>query len=673
MRRLAVFSCAFLVIFTFSETPIAWAQGQTGPRNREAASPPAADSPADNPLRNSNTADALDAPRVVSGGGVALPSPDIRRAAEFEQPTPRRYANPFPGPAAAPAQNDIPPASAVGLMRPDGARYAESQGGGAENQADGEQGSPVAPFAGSPNPTTVDRYPPQSPPNLLPNGEARLADQPPVLNAPGTAASPVTQASSFPERRPEEVSTGTAKPGDPRLEGEQTPQLAVEKIAPEEVQVGKTAVFRTTVRNTGQITAHEVEIHDLVPQGMRLVGTTPEAKQGLNGEIIWELGRLRPGDEQTVEAHFMPVSEGDLGSVATVQFQAIASAKTRVTRPMLHLETRLPESVLIGEEAAVSIIVSNPGTGIATGVVIEEIVPQGFEHEAGRHLEYEVGTLKPGESRTLDLTLKAIQPGPGENRLNARGEGGLFTEDKRPINVISPALDIALEGPGRRFLEREATYTVSVSNPGTAPARQVELVAYLPQGMKFVKADNAGQYDPKTRTVRWNLEELPAQESGAVALTAIPIEPGSQNLRVSGAARLVPPVEKEQPVLVEGVAAILFEVGDLVDPIEVGGETTYQIRVVNQGTKAATDVEVVCVLPPELQFVTAEGPTAHRSSANQVSFEMLPELGPKAETTYRIRVRGAQSGDQRIRVLLQTGQMQTPVTKEESTRVFSDQ
>ena len=48
-------------------------------------------------------------------------------------------------------------------------------------------------------------------------------------------------------------------------------------------------------------------------------------------------------------------------------------------------------------------------------------------------------------------------------------------------------------------------------------------------------------------------------------------------------------VEKVQPVIVEGIAAILFQTVDVTDPIEVGGETTDEIRVLNQGSKAATN------------------------------------------------------------------------------------
>jgi hypothetical protein len=47
-------------------------------------------------------------------------------------------------------------------------------------------------------------------------------------------------------------------------------------------------------------------------------------------------------------------------------------------------------------------------------------------------------------------------------------------------------------------------------------------------------------------------------------------------------------------------------------------------------------------------------------------------LAPKADTTYRVRVQGLRSGDLRLRVQLLTDEMSTPVTKEESTRVYSD-
>ena len=66
-----------------------------------------------------------------------------------------------------------------------------------------------------------------------------------------------------------------------------------------------------------------------------------------------------------------------------------------------------------------------------------------------------------------------------------------------------------------------------------------------------------------------------------------------KRLQVEGNAQQGLTDEVKRDVLVEGLAAIMFEVRDSEDPIEVGGETSYEIRVVNQGTKAATNVQVV--------------------------------------------------------------------------------
>jgi uncharacterized repeat protein (TIGR01451 family) len=222
-------------------------------------------------------------------------------------------------------------------------------------------------------------------------------------------------------------------------------------------------------------------------------------------------------------------------------------------------------------------------------------------------------------------------------------------------------------------LEREAVYQVSVNNPGTAAAQGVDLVAYLPAGLKFISANNAGQYDEANRAVHWRLEELPTNVTGKVELVTLPVEPGQQSIKLRGSAQRGLNVEKEQPILIEGIAAILFQVADLNNPIEVGGETTYEVHVVNQGSKAASNLQLTVTLPPELQPLAAEGPTRYAVAGNRITFDGLARLAPKADTTYRIRAKGLRPGDLRARFQLTTDEMQTPVTKEESTRVYADE
>lgn len=655
--------------------------------------------PAEHPLRDSAgggqapAGTRADHPLRDSGGGRALEDVPPARI-----PTPDSTTSLPPNdsaPAERPADNQpAPPAGAIDpFVRHTGGNAPTGPSAsplGLDGQGSGSSPSDLS----AAEPPSADRYADRHSElrsEAVEGGEpgyfrADPLDAPRSLGSSGAAAPPLlggpsASAPDDPTLPPVEGSAtaggvlggGTGLPGPRSLEGPQSPQLSIQKLAPKEVRVGKPATFRIRVRNAGAVAAEGVEVRDQVPKGARLLGTTPRATRGTRGELVWKLQTLPPGEEASVEMQVVPTDEGEMGSVATVHFAAQASARCVVTKPELVLKASGPEKVLIGENVVVRIEVSNPGSGVATGVVLAEHVPPGLQHPAGRDLEYEIGDLPPGDSRELELTLTATQPGPATNLLVARGDGNLSAEERLNLEVTAPLLDVALDGPTRRYLEREARYRLVVANPGTAAAEQIELVAYLPSGLEFVRANNHGHYEQATRAVHWRLEELPVNVSGAVELVTMPVEPGEHKIRLRGVAERVAAVEKEQPVVVEGIAAILFQAVDVTDPIEVGAETTYEIRVLNQGSKAATDVQLVVLLPPEMRPVAAEGPTRHAVEGNRVRFEGLSRLAPKADTTYRVRARGMQPGDLRTRVQLLTAEMSSPVTKEESTRVYADE
>lgn len=575
---------------------------------------------------------------------------------------------------------------------------------GARPIAAAQPAQPVAPSAADPVPAlpqdsipNADQAPPATTaagePQVLP-GAAIVVPQPPATNnldnfAPPANANRTAQASvelgAGPPATTDENFVpvaaaasandleGTGRPGAQQLEGVQAPHVTIEKRAPAEIQVGKPATFVIRVKNTGAVIAHGVEIHDQVPKGTRLVNTTPQARVSPEGALVFDIGALKPGEETTAQVQLMPLSEGEIGSLATVHFKAEASVRTLATKPELRVEVSAPPKVMIGAEVPLKIKITNPGSGAATGVVLTEKVPQGLKHSAGDELEFEVGVLKPGETRELELSLTAANPGVVLNTLTARGDANLKAENQVEVEVIAPALKVGMTGPKRRYLERSATYSISVSNPGTAPAKDIELVSSLPKGLKFVEANNAGQYDAATHSVYWSLEELPAQETGTVTLTAMPVEPGELKLQIKGQAKQGLTDQQEETISVEGLAAVQFELVDVNDPIEVNGQTTYEIRVTNSGSKAATNLRLVALLPTEMKAITAEGPSRHVVDGQRVLFDPVRTLAPKADTTYTVKVQGLQPGDLRIRVQLLTDEIRNPITKEESTRVYTDE
>lgn len=460
------------------------------------------------------------------------------------------------------------------------------------------------------------------------------------------------------------------EPGDRRLEGIQAPSVVIHKRAPDQVQVGKPATFVIQVQNVGVVEAADVQIHDRIPAGMTLIESTPQAQ--LEGDhLVWQLGALEPGGERTVSMQLVPEVEGELGSVARVSFEAAASVRTVSTRPALKITQRAPAQVLIGQQLEIELEVSNPGTGAATGVTLQTDVPDGLEHPKGRQLDNLIGTLGPGEIRRQVLRLRAVAPGQVSSEIRITGDDGLSAIDTTAIQIIAPELAIEVEGPTRRYLERQATYQIHLANVGSAEATNVEIIAYLDRGFSFVGTEFQGQYDPNRHAVYWSLAELPPEARGAVPLTLLPIEAGERAIRLEARGDLNLISRHEKKVTVDAPAELTYSITDDADPIEVGSLATYEIRILNRGAREDGDVNLKVQLPEGLELVSSET-DASTDGQGLVVFAPHAVIPAKGEVVHRIRVKGIQPGTQIVKAIVTSSQAPTAVTKEESTTVYAD-
>ena len=94
--------------------------------------------------------------------------------------------------------------------------------------------------------------------------------------------------------------------------------------------------------------------------------------------------------------------------------------------------------------------------------------------------------------------------------------------------------------------------------------------------------------------------------------------------------------------------------------------------MVNQGSKAAENLRLSAIFPPEMKVLRVEGTGHPAINDHRVDFEPVAQLAPKAEATFRIRAQALQAGDLRVKMQLQSDDMRQPVNKEESTRVYVD-
>ena len=460
-------------------------------------------------------------------------------------------------------------------------------------------------------------------------------------------------------------------PGERRLEGAQTPSVIIQKRAPSEVRVGKAASFVVNVQNVGAADALNVEVYDQVPAGMRFIEASPAPKQ-IGNQLMWQLGSMAAGEERTITLQLVPELEGELGSVARVSFEAAASVRTLSTKPELKIVQRVPEQgVLIGQQLEIEIEVSNPGSGAAMGVVLQEDVPEGLEHPRGRKLDNLLGTLEPGEVRRQMLRLRAVTPGIVENTIRLVSDDGLETEHTVSVQVVAPDLQLQLMGPSRRFLERPATYELQVANQGTADATNLEIAVHLDRGFTFVSTENEGYYDPNRHAVFWSLAQLPAGSQGIVPLTLLPVEIGQQAIRIEAEGDLGVTVQSQRAMTVEGFAELDFRISNSGGPIEVGAETEYEVVVTNTGSMLDQNVRIQLQLPPGLELISTSG-DAGTNGQGLVVFQPILELQPNQMVKHTIRVRGLEAGVHVVQAVVASQQSTVAVKKEESTRVYAD-
>jgi uncharacterized repeat protein (TIGR01451 family) len=316
--------------------------------------------------------------------------------------------------------------------------------------------------------------------------------------------------------------------------------------------------------------------------------------------------------------------------------------------------------------------VSNPGTGPVTNLLLRGKLPEGLQHSQGAVVEAELGVLAPGEARTVTLTTAAAKGGRQAVEIAASGEGGLETNANTAVMVLGPVLQLQRGGPAKCYVKGEVGLEMELANAGSAAAGYVEVVDTLPAGLEFVAASDAGAYDPAARTITWRLAALPPGGRQRLGYRVKAVTVGEQVERTLVRADRGSEVRAESTFTVEGIPALLLEVVDLEDPIEIGGELTYEVRVVNQGSCPCTNIQITATVPDGLQAHEATGPSAYKVQGAQVVFEPLPKLATKADVVYRIKVRGRQPGDYRFKVQMTCEQLSQPVYKEEASRVYKN-
>jgi uncharacterized repeat protein (TIGR01451 family) len=445
----------------------------------------------------------------------------------------------------------------------------------------------------------------------------------------------------------------------------------MEWIGPPTAKVGQPADYSLVVRNVCNIPVQQVIVRVRMPAGITVSATEPRCASE-NNVLMWELGTMMAKQEKNLQMKLVANAKGDVTPQAWVTFTGSSVMRIRIREPKLALKAQAQDKVLVGDTANFTLTVSNPGDGSADQVKIHASLSEGLEHAKGSKVDFDIGNLAAGESRSVTLLCVAKGGGMQKCEAEAEAEAGLHAKDTAAVSIIMPRLDLVLSGPGLRYLGRKAQYTLKVTNPGDAAASNVTVSDVVPDGFKVLAASDGGRHDFATRTVSWFLGEVGPGQTHEVKFEVEAINPGVHRHKAMavGARDLKSVAELETRV--EGLSALLLEMVDTEDPIEVGGETAYEIRVTNTGSKTETDIKLIATVPDKMEFKNATGPARYRAEGKTIVFEPIDKLAPRADAFFRINVKALEPGTVRFKIVMTSTNLPDEVIKMEATRIYSD-
>jgi uncharacterized repeat protein (TIGR01451 family) len=462
-----------------------------------------------------------------------------------------------------------------------------------------------------------------------------------------------------------------------------TSTLLIEVVTPAQVPVGRAYDYQIRVTNlTRNLTLENLRVYQTRGENFAIQASDPKAKEDRHGETGWTIPQLPPGQTSTIKVTGLGEREGRASNCIRVTYEPTLCVTTEYTKPAVQVAKEAPKAVDICDPIDVRYVVRNSGTGPARGLRLHEELPKDLATaDGGRAVAFDIGDLAQGQAREFTARLLAARTGTYTGRAVAEGQDELKAQSNQTTTAVQQSkLTVDLVGPEAEYADQRATYRATVKNEGRVAARGARLEIQADPNFRVLRVSKA---DPQAITPRisgntlsWDLGDLGPGGQAVVSFTGS--TRGWHEIRhaatvSSHCARggdFASAVTDTIATEVQTLPALLLELVDKEDPVQVGTNAVYTIVVLNQGESEDRNVKVVCRLPDGLQYVDSGGPTKGTAEGQAVSFGPVERLGPKERATWTVTAKAAKAGDVRTRVELTSDYLTTPVTETEPTRLI---
>jgi uncharacterized repeat protein (TIGR01451 family) len=287
------------------------------------------------------------------------------------------------------------------------------------------------------------------------------------------------------------------------------PSLKLAGVGPAESMKCDQLAYKFTVTNTGSGQAKNVKVESVLPEGL----LTQDGKAA----VAFDAGTLSAGESKEFAFIAKAGKTGAYAIKASAKADEglaseAAAINTTVKEPVLQIAKTGPEKSFIGQPVAYEITVTNKGDAIARNVSIMDKMPKGTtiqtvsdngRADATGSILWSVGDLEPGKSKKVVVVINFDQAGDLRSAASVKAD---CAETQAAMVQTSftgvPAIAIeVIDQPDPVRVGEQTTYTIEVTNQGTADGTNIKLVCQMEDPMEFVSAAGTTKEKVEGKTI----------------------------------------------------------------------------------------------------------------------------------------------------------------------------
>ncbi len=413
---------------------------------------------------------------------------------------------------------------------------------------------------------------------------------------------------------------------------------------PDPVYLGEVVTYTITVDNAGPSYARNVQVTDHLSGNVSITDMS-SACAVTGSDVTCALGTMTVGETRILTVAVR--ADGDANSTETITGTAIATSDTadpgqniavETTTVLPHADlaltkTAFPNPIAAGETLTYTLVVTNRGPSVATGVQLSDTLPTTatFGSASSTHgtctgtanISCALGTLAVDESAVVTIVVTPTQLGTLVN--DAAVSATTPAADRTPANntasvsvpvTLRTDVGVAMSAAPEPVIAGETvTFTVVATNYGPSTATGVTVSDVLPAALTF-SGGSAG-CSATGQTVVCTLGDLAAGNSASATIQAdvsAAVTGTIVNTATVSAAEFDENTGNNVTSTVSTVATVAdlqLTLTDTPDPNYAGGTIAYTLSVLNAGPSDAQGVVITETVPLDFSVTSAPNCTVN--------------------------------------------------------------